>query len=541
MANSRSRGADALAASFAGAGVDTVFTLSGNHVMPIFDAMLETGTRLLHVRHEGAAVHMADAWARLTGRVGVALVTGGPGHANAIGALYTAAMAEAPVVLLSGHAPHGELGSGAFQEMRQTDIAAPLTKAAWLCEGADMVGRDFATAVRLARSGRPGPVHLSLPTDCLEAPSLVPQLAAQDYEPQARELDALDAEGFMARLTRAARPLILVGPAAMTRRGRERMARLEAATGIPVVGMESPRGVNDPSLGAFAQMLAQADCVLLLGKRLDFTLRFGKPPAIRADCELLQVDAEAPEVARTQRLAGDRVKAFALATQESAFEALGRAVREPVKSAWLGEVRAAIAYRPPEWDTAQARAAGRLHPVQALRPLQALLDAHSDAVLVSDGGEVGQWAQACLAAPHRVINGVAGSIGGGLPFAVAARAALPEAPVIAVMGDGTFGFHAAEIDTAVRYALPFICVVGNDARWNAEYQIQLRDYGSERLTGCELLPTRYDQVAAGFGGHGELVTEVAALLPAARRAAASGLPACLNVMIEGLAAPNIRR
>jgi acetolactate synthase-1/2/3 large subunit len=175
-----------------------------------------------------------------------------------------------------------------------------------------------------------------------------------------------------------------------------------------------------------------------------------------------------------------------------------------------------------------------LHPVQASRPLQALLDASPDSVLVADGGEFGQWAQACLTAPHRVVNGIAGSIGASLPFAVAAKLAMPNAPVIAMLGDGTFGFHCAEIDTAVRYEVPFVAVVGNDARWNAEYQIQVRDYGRERAIGCELLPTRYDEVAKAFGGYGERVTEAAELLPAARRALASRQPAVLNVMIEGL-------
>jgi acetolactate synthase-1/2/3 large subunit len=176
-----------------------------------------------------------------------------------------------------------------------------------------------------------------------------------------------------------------------------------------------------------------------------------------------------------------------------------------------------------------------------LRPLQAVLDSHADAVLVCDGGEIGQWAAACLHAPHRVINGVAGSIGSGLPYALAARCAVAGAPVIAVMGDGTVGFHVAEFDTAVRYGLGLVCVVGNDARWNAEYQIQLRDYGAARTIGCELLPTRYDTVARAFGAHGEHVTDAAALAPALDRAIASGLPACLNVMIEGLPAPQIQR
>jgi acetolactate synthase-1/2/3 large subunit len=198
---------------------------------------------------------------------------------------------------------------------------------------------------------------------------------------------------------------------------------------------------------------------------------------------------------------------------------------------WLREVRAAIAFRPPEWES--------LATVRVLRPLQAVFDEHPDSVFVCDGGEFGQWAQACLAAPHRVINGVAGSIGAGLPFAVAARCAVPRAPVLAFMGDGTFGFHPAEIDTAVRYGLPFVAIVGNDARWNAEYQIQLRAYGPGRLVGCELLPTRYDEVARAFGGHGENVTDPTQVLPAVRRAIASGLPAVVNVAIEGLPAPRI--
>ncbi|HET7730148.1 MAG TPA: thiamine pyrophosphate-binding protein [Usitatibacter sp.] len=540
----RSRGADALARTLAVAGVKRIFTLSGNHIMPIFDAVLDTGIALVHVRHEGAAVHMADAWARLTGEAGVAMVTGGPGHANAVGALYTAAMAESPVVLLSGHAPRDQLGMGAFQEMPQAEIAAPLCKASWVCESADTCAADFARAVRVARSGRPGPVHLSLPTDCLEASADMARLpSADDLRVEAMLLGSADAETIVDHLRAARRPLVLTGAVSMTRAGRAKSAALEAALGIPVVGMESPRGIADPSLGAFAQVLSQADCVLLLGKPLDFTLKFGKPPAIDASCQFLQVDAEDDEIKRARRALGGRMRVSARAEPMAAMAVLERsaAAGRATRSRWLDEVRSALAWRPPAWDGAAAKEAGRLHPVQALRPLQGILDAHPDAVLVSDGGEIGQWAQACLHAPHRVINGVAGSIGAALPFAVAARMAKPASPVLAVMGDGTFGFHAAEIDTAVRYAAPFVAVVGNDARWNAEYQIQLRDYGRERLVGCELLPTRYDEVARGFGGYGERVTEAGELLPAARRAIDSGLPSVLNVMIEGLAAPNIKR
>jgi acetolactate synthase-1/2/3 large subunit len=163
----RNRGADALATALVAHGVRRIFTLSGNHVMPVFDAALDAGIELIHVRHEAAAVHMADAWARITGEVGVALVTGGPGHANAVGALYTALMAESPVVLLSGHAPWIEIGKGAFQEVRQAEMAGPVCKAAWT-SGPD-VATEVTRAIHLALGGTPGPVSLSLPTDVLEA------------------------------------------------------------------------------------------------------------------------------------------------------------------------------------------------------------------------------------------------------------------------------------------------------------------------------------------------------------------------------------
>ena len=533
------RGAHALVQSLRALGVRRVFTLSGNHIMPVFDAALDSGIELIHVRHEAAAVHMADAWARLTGEPGIAMVTGGPGHANAVAALYTASMAESPVVLLSGHAPLDQLGMGAFQEMRQADIAAPLAKASWTSQGADAVAADVARAMHIALAGRPGTVHLSLPSDCLEGEAA----AGPAHSRKPAGAASIDAKPFLERVRRARRPLILTGPASLTRAGRERMMQLEAATGIPAIGMESPRGIADPSLGAFAEILGEADCVLLLGKRLDFTLRFGKSPAFHAQCEFLQIDAEVEEIERTRRAVGSRLAASGIANAFAAADAIAAEARNlaPAASGWLDEARAAIAYRPAAWDSATSSEKGRLHPVQALRPLQAILDSHPDSIFISDGGEIGQWAQACLRASHRVINGVAGSIGAALPFAVAARVAEPEAPIVAVMGDGTFGFHPAEIDTAVRYRLPFVLVVGNDARWNAEYQIQVREYGGDRAKGCELLPARYDQVAAAFGGFGELVTEAGEVLPAARRAQASGLPACLNIMIDGIAAPNIKR
>ncbi|HLX80551.1 MAG TPA: thiamine pyrophosphate-binding protein [Burkholderiales bacterium] len=503
------RGADIVARGLARAGTRYVFALSGNHIMPVFDAALDAKLPLLHVRHEAAAVHMADAWARLTGEVGVALVTGGPGHANAVSALYTALAAESAMVLLSGHAPLNELGKGAFQEMAQAEMAAPACKASWTVRSAQTLGEDLARAMRMAKAGRPGPVHLSLPSDLLEAGVDTEPPAKENFFPEA-VASGMDEE-ILDALRKANRPLLIAGPAFGNARGRERLRAFEQMTRVPAIVMESPRGVNDPSLGLLAEVLAAADVVVLAGKRRDFTLRFGA--AFAKSCRVLEADAEVNH------------------------QAAGTAWP---KSAWLDEVRSAIAFRPAQWTTLASKPGGPLHPVEVGRAAQKLLNAPG-AVLVADGGEFGQWAQATVSAPHRVINGVAGSIGAALPFAAAAKLAFPAATVVAMLGDGTFGFHSSEMDTAVRCELPYVAVVGNDSCWNAEYQLQLRSYGAARAHGLDLLPTRYDRVAEAFGAHGEHVERPADLAGALERAAAAGRAACVNVMIERLPAPVFRR
>jgi acetolactate synthase-1/2/3 large subunit len=537
------RGADLLARALDRAGLRTVFTLSGNHIMPLFDAALGTGLKLIHVRHEAAAVHMADAFARLTGRCGVALVTGGAGHTNAAAALCTAQAAEAPLVLLSGHAGLNELGRGAFQELRQADMAEPVTKASWTAASAENLAHDLAEAVRIATSGRPGPVHVSLPVDLLEATleesdALWP--AADDFAPERRPLSDAAARAVLQALNDAERPLILAGPHLCHTPTAGLLAALEAATGVPALGLESPRGVNDPKLGAFAEILPRADLIVLLGKPHDFTLRFADPPFVDPACRLVAIDPEAGLIERVAREKGARLVLAALADAPAAAERLTALADAPhPAAAWRDEVAAAIAHRPAAWDAAESRDEA-IHPVALCRALQPLFEQDREAVLVCDGGEIGQWPQSLVAPGKRIINGVAGSIGAAMPFAIAARLATG-APVVAVMGDGAFGFHMTEFDTAVRCGLPFVAVVGNDATWNAEHQIQLRSFGPDRTHSCDLLPTRYDKVVEALGGHGEYVTRAEDLGPALERALASGKPACVNVRIARLPAPAIRR
>lgn len=534
------RGADALARALARAGTKHVFSLSGNHVMPVYDAALDARLDIVHVRHEAAAVHMADAWARLTNVPGVALLTGGPGHANGVSALYTALASESPMLLLSGEAPLAERHKGAFQEMRQADIAAPVVKAAWSAQNPRTIAQDLARAWRHARFGRPGPVYFGLPFDVLEAKldeSELAPLEASAFEVTPIPLAEAAAQAVLGELSRARKPLILAGPAMATDRGRAALMTLQGATGVPALCMESPRGVNDPSLGAFPRVLKEADLLVLLGKRADFTLRYGQAPAVSPGCRFLILDPD-PEALRQAGYAiGDPAR-LALAALADPFEAAAAlaGMAKPARSGWAGEVEAAVRARPTEWARVRGKP-GAVHPAEVGRAVQAMLDAAPEPLFVCDGGEFGQWAQACVAAPTRIINGPAGAIGSALPFALAAKLARPNATVVAMMGDGTFGFHLAEIDTAVREKLAVTAVVGNDACWNAEHQIQIRAYGRERAHGCELLPTRYDLAAAGLGGHGEFVQQGAELPAALERAARAGLPACVNVLVERLPAP----
>ena len=638
-------GAGLLVDTLVRAGVRRIFSLSGNQIMPVYDACIDVDLSIVHVRHESAAVHMADAWAQITGEIGVALVTAGPGFANALSALFSARHSESPVLLLSGDSPVAADGNGAFQEMPQIDLVRPLVKTARRPGRAGRIGHDVAAAIACARSGRPGPVHVALPFDVLDAPAGEGcRVRAAELARRPRALPGPVADDVAGRLARAKRPIVLTGPSLNRSRAGARIAAIETALHVPVVTMESPRGLRDPALGTFADVLAASDLVVLLGKAVDFSVGFARPPALDPAAELVVIDPDHRMIDRAYRIAGRRVVVSACADPDFAADALVSAAPAIVAAgsgasdpAWCAEVADAIANRsvavgtvagaavaaaaateagaadsgvvepaaakagivepaaaeadvvepaaakPGAGESATAESATaepgavesataesatakpgavesataesataksgavesnavkpavRFHPRLLCEAVQRVLDAADEAILICDGGEFGQWAQASCTAPVRIVNGLSGAIGGGLCHALAAKLAWPRATVIAMMGDGTAGFHLAELDTAVREGAAFVTVVGNDFRWNAEHQIQLRDYGPDRLIGCDLAPTaRYDLAAAGLGCHGEHVTDPSGLDAALARALASGRPACLNVEIDGMAAP----
>lgn len=539
------RGADHLVRAIQDLGTTTIYSLSGNQIMPVYDALIGSGIRLIHTRHEGAAVYMAEADAQISGRPGIALLTAGPGLANGLSAMYTALASETPLVVLTGDAPLGRSGQGAFQEMNQHSAAAAMAKASFTARNAAGLGEDLKRAAALALSGRPGPVHLSLPDDVLR------QQAAPDAErasvplaPKTSQLSDDGLKGVLDGIAAASRPLIVAGPTYSHAAHKPLVASAAAASGLPVLALESPRGLRAPRLGAFAEILPEADLIVLTGKQPDFMLGFASPPAVAPDCRFIAIEADPDVLAQTRANLGQRLLMAIEAAPSEVLNALASGAHAPrvaenVANGWTERVTQAIAHRPSEWESIPAESAP-FHAACVAREVKRFLAHRPDTSLVIDGGEVGQWCQAILDAPVSLINGPSGAIGGGFPYAIAARAVRSEAPSIVIMGDGTAGFYFMEFETAVRENLPVIAIVGNDAKWNAEHQIQIRDYGPNRTMGCSMADTRYDSVAASLGGYGENVTEIADLLPAIHRAIASGKPACINVAIQSIAAPSIK-
>ena len=332
------------------------------------------GCRLIHVRHEAAAVHMADAWGRLTGQCGIVLgqrrrrfhqCGGGPVHG---------AGGESPLVLLSGHAGPKEVGRGAFQELRQADMAEPVTKASWVARSTATLGHGAGRS-RAHRAVRPPGTGASQ--------SAVRPAGGEDADqprcgraarfcsagPAARRTAAAS---ILAALAEAARPLVLAGPQLCHGGDLSRAGQPRGELGVPVVPMESPRGINDPRLGAFAEVLRQADLIVLLGKAHDFTLRFGDPPFVDAACRFIAIDADAAMIERAKREKGERLAFNAIADARPAAQALiaGASGARHANAGWLSEVHGAIAYRPPAWDTLTSREPGKVHPVELCRALQ---------------------------------------------------------------------------------------------------------------------------------------------------------------------------
>ncbi len=533
-----------VARSLEAEGVRTVFALAGDHTLPLMDLMDRRGFRFIDTRHEQGAVHMANAWGRITGQPGVCMFTT-PGHANAIAGLALAQHMESPVINIVGCADQDRLGQGAMQEIDQIGMARPVTKGAWFVGDVRRIPEYIARAFRTALSGRRGPVHLTIPLDVQQAE--VDEGEIELYDPQrARARGRLLADPECIReavdlLQSARRPIIFAGGGAYTAT-RASLERLLDITRIPLLTEEAARGIvsddhpccvgyADSRINGAAATLSEADVVLFLGKKLDFTVSFGGPPALAPDVKIIQVEPSGDLIGLSRGVDVPIMADVGAVVEQLALEAEGRP--------WSGHPLSDEMKGLRDAGMAKLEALAAEPPLNAMtvhRSLRPMLD--DDTVLIFEGSDFAFYGAGYY--PNRLrdrwfTNGTLGMIGWGVPFAVGAKAALPDSKVVVLTGDGAFGFHPMEIDTAVRFDLPVLIVIGTDSVWGIDYHQQAQLYG--RVVATELLPSRYDKIGEALGAHSEHVEEEAGLTPALRRSLDSDLPAVVNVRIRPSPSP----
>jgi len=532
------RGAQLLTKTLKRAGVKTIFSLSGNQIMPIYDACIDAGIKIVHTRHEAAAVYMADAWAQITGEIGVALVAGGPGFANSLSPVFSAKHAESPILLLSGDSALSEDGLGGFQELDQLMMTQPLVKLGLRPKKVDDLANHTIELIRLAHKGRPGPVHMALPFDLLNQ-STDTQHPSSPLETKPK-ITTPTITPIVDALRASQRPIIFTGPQCNETRAAELLAAIRNKAGIPIISMESPRGLNDPALGSFKDLYKQADLIVLIGKKIDFTLGFGQSTVLPGTTKIIVVDPEPEVLKHAEKQLQERLGYQLLANSPDVLRALEKEIH-PVShhSAWYAKVTKHLQNRAYIENKSQVNTSGSLSSHYVCTEIQSFLQSQPDTILISDGGEFGQWVQATCHAKKRIINGTSGAIGGGLPYAIAAKLAHPQATVVVAMGDGTAGFHLAEFDTASREKTSFTVIIGNDHKWNAEHLIQLENYGEDRLIGCDLdQSTDYAAAAGALGAQGYRVTTKQELADAFKQAESNQQVTCINAHITGEPAPS---
>ncbi len=548
-----STGAQLLVRMLKAEGVRHIFTLSGLHVAPIYAACVEEGVALVDTRHEQAAAHAADATARLTRGIGVCCVTAGPGVTDALTGIANAYAANSPVLLLGGAAPTFNAGKGSLQEMEQVDLFTRITKWSDRIPAPDRVPTYMAKAFRTMLTGRPGPVFLEVPFDVLsngaeDAECPLPS----SYRTRARQPGDPAYVGRAAQLLdKAQRPAVIAGSSIWWDDAQAQLAAFAERLGAPVYLNGAGRGCLPAEHPHFfthtrKDALAEADVVLIAGTPLDFRLGYGA--GIGEAAKIIQVDSDAAEIGRNRAadvgIIGDSRSVLEQLTasldrgnrpEEPASPAAGGAEAAEHKSAWLSRLREreiAKAARQAEYEKSGQVP---IHHFRLARELDTVARAAGDAMFVADGGN---WVAIAakvigLRRPGRWLDpGPLGCLGVGAPFAIAAKLLHPDRPVFVIQGDGSFGFNGMDFETALRFKLPMVVVVGNDAAWGQIRLPQVQLFGSEKSPATTLAPTRYDKVVEAFGGHGEHVTDPAQIRPALERAVASGTVACVNVMLD---------
>jgi len=525
-------------------GVETLFTLSGAHIFPLFDAAVggkqavDAGTpgpiRLVDVRHEATAVFAAEGTAKLTRTPGFAAVTAGPGVTNAVSGLTSAWFNAVPVVVMGGRSPDFRWGKGALQEMDHTPILAPVTKSAQTAHDPTQIGAMTAAAFQAATSAHRGPAFLDVPMDIFYAPVDAPDPVRHVDPDRTPDPEAVTRAAGM--LAGAQRPVLILGSDVWNDFAEEAAVRLAETLQIPVIPNGMGRGVvasGHPLLVTRARSMAlkNADLVMVVGTPLDFRLGYGIFGPADTPAEVIHVVDTPAQIsthaAPAATVAGDLSLCLDGITQ--AWEAHRQHV---ARDAWLTDLQGAAAAAVAKDAEVLQSTLDPIHPARIYGELTRRLA--DDAVVIGDGGDFVSFAGKFVEPRkpgHWLDPGPYGCLGTGLGYAMASAIAKPSSQTVLLMGDGAAGFSLMDVDTLVRQNLPVVMVIGNNSAWGLEKHPMrlLHQYD----VAADLQPgLRYDEIVATLGGAGETVSDPQQIGPALDRAFAAGVPYLVNVLTD---------
>ncbi len=512
-------------------GVETMFTLSGAHVFPMYDGAVKADPpmRLLDVRHEQTAAFAAEATGKLTRAPGLAVLTAGPGVTNGVSAIAQAQFAGSPLVVVGGRAPQNRWGSGSLQELDQPPIVASVSKhAATLPTAGDVLG-GMDHAFRTAGSSHRGPVFVDVPMDEFFNSASGP--APTGERDRGADPDPEAVERIAGLLARASRPVLVLGTDVWADGAEEAALRLVEGAGLPAITNGMGRGVvpgGHPLLVTKARSKAfkEPDLVVVVGTPLDFRLGYG----VFGEAQVVHVADSPGQVSRHAELAAS-ASGDLTAVLDGLLAALERGAK-PDWGGWVSDLQDTVkagVERDRELLTAEA---DPVHPARIYGELVPRLA--EDAVVIGDGGDFVSFAGKYVE-PKRpggwLDPGPYGCLGAGLGAAIAARIARPSSQVVLLLGDGAAGFSLMDVDTLVRHDLPVVMVMGNNSAWGLEKGPMQMLYGYD--VAADLNPaTSYDGVVKALGGAGETVSDPRQIGPALDRAFDSGVPYLVNVITD---------
>lgn len=537
-------GADLVVETLRAHGVTFVSTLVGNGIHPLLQAAWRAGLRVIDTRNEQTASYMAEAYGRFTRRMGVCVVSSSVGCANGLIGMVNAQFDGAPMLLIGGASDHAYTDRGKFQDFDQVAMAASVGKYARFVDRAEKIPFYLREAISRATAGHPGPVHLTIPEDVLEAEvdplPVVPMGGSGGRVHHLCPGDARLIGDVAAAFVRAKRPILVAGSGVFYAGGEEALARFAARTATPVVVPIWDRGpVSSPIpqfmgvVGAASGgpvLLEDADLILVAGARVDYRVGYLQPPAVREDATIVRIDVDPMELRQ-----GIDPHIAVQGDPRSVLEQLderivGAALPEHV--AWLEEARRRDDAFRRRWRGGRSTPGGPITGLQVVEALRPFL--RGDAVLVVDGGNIGQWVHMVLCdryPGHWMTCGASGVVGFGIGAAMAARVAYPTRPVILLSGDGSMGFNISDLESAARQGLPFVAVVADDRAWGITASNQMARYGRENTVACMLGSIRFDLAAEAFGAIGLRVQAAEEIGPAVERGLSADRPMVIHVPV----------